>query len=51
MRSRAGKFSASENAAASDTTPRMPAHDTTIGYRQGGACSRSRIRRENLPGR
>ena len=48
---RAGKSGASANAAASETTPRMPAHETTAGICHGGDGSRSRIREDIHRGR
>ena len=41
-RSRSGKSSASARAAASETAPRIPAHEMTTTARAGGDGSRSR---------
>ena len=38
-------------AAASETTPRMPAHATTNTWAGGGVGSRSLMRRDNIGGR
>ena len=42
MRSRCGKSTGRARAAASETTPRMPAHDTMNTARAGGYGSRAR---------
>ena len=51
IRSRDGKSGGSARAAASETTPRMPAQDTMNTARGGGYGSRSRMRRLRKRGR
>ena len=50
IRLRSGKSIGSARAAASETTPRMPAHATTVTFRQPGFGSRSRIPADSARG-
>ena len=50
IRSRPGSPSGSASAAASETAPRMPAHEMITGACHGGYGSRSRMRRKSKRG-